>query len=83
MCGDAQGNALDICDELVRSLSRRRTPEALALLRSLSSVAPPPLCHRALFGASTLAKAGVERAKEFTWHSSAEVHLAAWTRAIG
>ncbi len=31
----------------------------------------------------TLAKAGVERAKEFSWESSAEVHLAAWTRAIG
>jgi glycosyltransferase involved in cell wall biosynthesis len=31
----------------------------------------------------SLAKAGVERAKEFTWASSAEVHLAAWTRAIG
>ena len=31
----------------------------------------------------TLAKAGVERAKEFTWHSSAEVHVAAWNRAIG
>ena len=30
-----------------------------------------------------LAKAGVERAKEFTWESSAEVHLAAWARAIG
>jgi len=31
----------------------------------------------------TLAKAGVERAKEFNWESSAEVHLVAWTRAIG
>jgi glycosyltransferase involved in cell wall biosynthesis len=31
----------------------------------------------------TLAKAGIERAKEFTWESSAEVHLAAWGRAIG
>ena len=31
----------------------------------------------------TLAKAGVERAKEFTWESSADVHLAAWARAIG
>jgi glycosyltransferase involved in cell wall biosynthesis len=28
-----------------------------------------------------LAKAGVARAKEFTWESSAEVHLAAWARA--
>lgn len=28
-----------------------------------------------------LAKAGFDRAKEFTWESSAEVHLAAWTRA--
>jgi glycosyltransferase involved in cell wall biosynthesis len=28
-----------------------------------------------------LAKAGVDRAKEFTWESSAEVHLAAWARA--
>jgi len=32
---------------------------------------------------ATLAKAGVERAKEFSWSSSAEVHLTAWTRAIG
>jgi glycosyltransferase involved in cell wall biosynthesis len=29
----------------------------------------------------TLAKAGLDRAKEFTWTSSAEVHLAAWRRA--
>jgi glycosyltransferase involved in cell wall biosynthesis len=29
-----------------------------------------------------LAKAGSDRAKEFTWDSSAEVHLAAWARAI-
>ena len=28
-----------------------------------------------------LAKAGIERAREFTWESSAEVHLASWTRA--
>lgn len=28
-----------------------------------------------------LAKAGLDRAKEFTWASSAEVHLAAWRRA--
>jgi glycosyltransferase involved in cell wall biosynthesis len=28
-----------------------------------------------------LAKAGFDRAKEFTWASSAEVHLAAWARA--
>jgi glycosyltransferase involved in cell wall biosynthesis len=28
-----------------------------------------------------LAKAGLDRAKEFTWESSAEVHLAAWSRA--
>jgi glycosyltransferase involved in cell wall biosynthesis len=28
-----------------------------------------------------LAKAGFDRAKEFTWESSAEVHLAAWARA--
>jgi glycosyltransferase involved in cell wall biosynthesis len=28
-----------------------------------------------------LAKAGFDRAKEFTWSSSAEVHLAAWSRA--
>jgi len=28
-----------------------------------------------------LAKAGFDRAKEFTWSSSAEVHLAAWARA--
>jgi glycosyltransferase involved in cell wall biosynthesis len=31
----------------------------------------------------TLAKAGVERAKEFNWLSSAEVHVASWNRAIG
>jgi glycosyltransferase involved in cell wall biosynthesis len=30
-----------------------------------------------------LAKAGFDRAKEFTWESSAEVHIAAWTRAAG
>ncbi|MET7417621.1 glycosyltransferase family 1 protein [Dactylosporangium sp. NPDC005555] len=30
---------------------------------------------------SALAKAGAARAKEFTWESSAEVHLAAWARA--
>jgi glycosyltransferase involved in cell wall biosynthesis len=30
-----------------------------------------------------LAKAGFERAKEFSWESSAEVHVAAWTRAVG
>jgi glycosyltransferase involved in cell wall biosynthesis len=30
---------------------------------------------------ASLAKAGVDRAKEFTWESSAEVHLAAWARA--
>ena len=29
----------------------------------------------------TLAKAGLDRTKEFTWESSAEVHLAAWARA--
>lgn len=29
----------------------------------------------------TLAKAGHDRAKEFTWESSAEAHLAAWARA--
>ena len=28
-----------------------------------------------------LAKAGFDRAKEFTWESSAEVHVAAWSRA--
>ena len=28
-----------------------------------------------------LAKAGLDRAKEFTWASSAEVHLASWSRA--
>jgi glycosyltransferase involved in cell wall biosynthesis len=32
---------------------------------------------------TALAKAGVERAKEFNWESSADVHLAAWTRALG
>lgn len=31
----------------------------------------------------TLAKAGVDRAKEFTWESSAEAHVAAWSRAAG
>jgi glycosyltransferase involved in cell wall biosynthesis len=31
----------------------------------------------------SLAKAGLDRAKEFTWASSAEVHLASWQRAIG
>jgi len=30
----------------------------------------------------TLAKAGFERAKEFTWESSAEVHIAAWKRVV-
>ncbi|HEY3009174.1 MAG TPA: glycosyltransferase family 1 protein [Micromonosporaceae bacterium] len=30
-----------------------------------------------------LAKAGFDRAKEFTWESSAEVHIAAWNRASG
>lgn len=30
-----------------------------------------------------LAKAGFDRAKEFTWESSAEVHVAAWRRAAG
>jgi glycosyltransferase involved in cell wall biosynthesis len=30
-----------------------------------------------------LAKAGFDRAKEFTWESSAEVHIAAWSRAAG
>jgi glycosyltransferase involved in cell wall biosynthesis len=30
---------------------------------------------------AALAKAGADRAKEFTWASSAEVHMAAWTRA--
>jgi glycosyltransferase involved in cell wall biosynthesis len=29
----------------------------------------------------SLAKAGFDRAKEFTWESSAEVHVAAWSRA--
>jgi glycosyltransferase involved in cell wall biosynthesis len=29
----------------------------------------------------TLAKAGVDRAKDFTWESSAEVHVASWSRA--
>jgi hypothetical protein len=28
-----------------------------------------------------LAKAGMDRAKEFTWASSAEVHLTSWSRA--
>jgi glycosyltransferase involved in cell wall biosynthesis len=32
---------------------------------------------------AALAKAGFDRAKEFTWESSAEVHLAAWRRASG
>ena len=29
-----------------------------------------------------LAKAGADRAKDFTWESSAEVHLASWARAV-
>jgi glycosyltransferase involved in cell wall biosynthesis len=29
----------------------------------------------------SLAAAGLARAKEFTWDSSAEVHLSAWARA--
>ncbi len=35
--------------------------------------------HRRL----TLAKAAFDRAKDFTWESSAQVHLAAWARAAG
>jgi glycosyltransferase involved in cell wall biosynthesis len=31
----------------------------------------------------TLAKAGLERAKEFTWDASAEVHIASWRRTAG
>ena len=31
----------------------------------------------------TLAKAGFDRAKEFTWASSAEVHVATWNRVAG
>jgi glycosyltransferase involved in cell wall biosynthesis len=31
----------------------------------------------------TLAKAGFDRAKEFTWESSADVHISAWSRAVG
>jgi len=31
----------------------------------------------------SLAKAGADRAKDFTWESSGEVHLAAWARAVG
>jgi glycosyltransferase involved in cell wall biosynthesis len=31
----------------------------------------------------TLAKAGFDRAKEFSWEGSAEVHIAAWSRAVG
>jgi len=30
----------------------------------------------------SLGKAGASRAKEFTWTSSAEVHIGAWTRAV-
>lgn len=30
-----------------------------------------------------LAKAGFDRAKEFTWESSADVHVGAWCRAVG
>ncbi len=30
-----------------------------------------------------LSKAGADRAKDFTWESSAEVHMAAWLRAAG
>ena len=32
---------------------------------------------------SALGEAGLARAKEFSWDSSAEVHLAAWMRAAG
>jgi len=35
--------------------------------------------HRRL----TLAKAAFDRAKDFTWESSARVHLASWARAVG
>jgi glycosyltransferase involved in cell wall biosynthesis len=35
--------------------------------------------HRRL----TLAKAAFDRAKDFTWESSAQVHLASWARAAG
>ena len=31
----------------------------------------------------TLAKAGFDRAKEFTWESSAEVHVATWNSGVG
>jgi glycosyltransferase involved in cell wall biosynthesis len=31
---------------------------------------------------ATLAAAGLNRAKEFSWDSSADVHLAAWARAV-
>jgi glycosyltransferase involved in cell wall biosynthesis len=31
---------------------------------------------------AALAAAGLSRAKEFSWDSSAEVHLAAWARAV-
>jgi hypothetical protein len=30
----------------------------------------------------TLAKAGFDRAKEFTWESSAEVHVTTWKRVV-
>ena len=31
---------------------------------------------------STLAAAGLARAKEFSWDSSADVHLSSWARAV-
>jgi hypothetical protein len=33
-------------------------------------------------GRVKLAAAGLARAKEFSWDSSAEVHLAAWARTV-
>ncbi len=42
---------------------------------------PDRAARRRASGGSGLAKAGFDRAKEFTWASSAEVHVAAWERA--
>jgi len=50
-------------------------PEADEIARDLSALLDDEPRRLAL------AEAGFQRAKEFTWESSAEVHLAAWSRA--
>jgi glycosyltransferase involved in cell wall biosynthesis len=49
-------------------------PEEIA--RDLTALLSDPTRRDAL------AKAGADRAKEFTWESSAEVHLASWAKAV-